>query len=72
MYEKMTVEEFMKVLGKFYNFEIWGWEGILNMIASLEYKNSKEFKNEGFDLLSDDSVRRANGIHDILKERGYY
>lgn len=55
--KKMTQKEFKRILEESnVNFEIWGYEGILNMIAG--YNN----------FLADDAEKRAgNGCSNIAK-----
>lgn len=71
--KKMTAKEFKQVLTDAgMNFEIWGWEGILNIISIHEDRNSNEMREKGLMAGADGCHRRADSIYNVLKARGYY
>ena len=71
--KKMTLKEFKDALVKAeMDFEYWGWEGILNMIAIEESYHEKEMTKMGLHAGARGCERRKQTIFDILKERGYY
>lgn len=70
--KKMTAKEFKEALNKagFY-MDVYGYEGILNMIAAQLYDDARELEHKS-NCLADLSRKQAMILHDILKERGYY
>ena len=68
--EKMTFDEFKAALeAADYPFEIWGFEGILNELILVCRK--------ACDDSADNTLRswytsRADILHDILEDRGYF
>jgi len=71
--KKMTAKEFKETLDKAgFDFNIYGYEGILNIVTCLSYDeaNRQEVKNNN--LLADYKRKQANVLHDILEARGYY
>ena len=71
--KKMTLKEFKEAFEKAgFNFSIWGYEGILNLISCLESRYAKEYEAKGKDMLDEMSRERAVILHQILNDRGYY
>ena len=71
--KRMTTKEFKDAFEKSgYNFEIFGWEGILNMLSSYEDFMAKQEQERGYDKLAQYAKKRADALFDILNERGYY
>jgi hypothetical protein len=70
--KKMKAKEFKEALNKagFY-MDIYGYEGILNMIAAQLYDDAHEQEHISI-CLADRSRKQARILHDILEERGYY
>ena len=70
---KMTNKEFREAFEQAgYNWDVWGYEGILNMISVLEQKNSDEAILRGCLPSARACLERSNKLYDILDERGYY
>lgn len=70
--KKMTLKEFKEAVNEISSFDIVGWEGILAMIERTCWENSKEAKRLGCETVFERERERANKLHDILEERGYY
>lgn len=66
--KKMTLKEFKAILAESEtSFEVFGYEGILNIITMcFDYKSQKEPDMREF------YARRSKAIYDALKARGYY
>lgn len=71
--KKMTLNEFKKGL-KLGDFDLnsYGWEGILNALVLLCFKDAEENRRKEHEALAKDLERRALAMHDYLKDRGYY
>ena len=69
--KKMTLKEFKQFFNEVYDFEIWGYEGILNMLACLESREEEEYIQRG-SCLAKPAFERWKKIHDELEKRGYY
>lgn len=73
MAKKMTAKKFWEVLeGAGYDKEIWGYEGILNIISIHETQKEREALKVGFDAAASESRRRADYIYDALDELDFY
>lgn len=70
--EKMTAKEFKEVFNQVSNFDVYGWEGILAMVERAFWENGKDAKKCGAESVYKYNTERANLIHDILEDRGYY
>lgn len=82
--KRMTAKEFKKIFNESgYSFEIWGWEGILNMLSiyhQLESDRSKEkaANTEDEELkgiytsCANSEEKRSFIIYNALKEFGFY
>lgn len=71
--KKMTQKEFKAVLEKVgMNFEVWGWEGILNMISGYNEFLSEEAIKMGSENVYRHEKNIADAIFDELDKRGYY
>ena len=68
----MTAKEFKEVFNQVSNFDVNGWEGILAMVERAFWENGKEGKRLGVNTIYEYNTERANIIHDILEDRGYY
>lgn len=68
--QKMTEKEFIAAFENAgFDFSVWGYEGILNQISSLYYRYAEEAKSK---LMRDFYGKKANKLHNLLEERGYY
>lgn len=71
MTKKMTLKEFKEVLKEAeIDLDIWGYEGILNIISGYYMHEVKEEKSMGINPKF--TERKAYAIYDILTERGFY
>lgn len=71
--KKMTLKQFKEVFEKAgFNFDVWGYEGILNLIESHEWYEYHHFKDENKQSLADMAHERIDIIHDELVKIGYY
>ena len=73
--KKMTNKEFRRVFTECYgDFEIWGYDGLLNIIClalSYQIKNLKETNGDMTSLIAREEERRHK-IWCYLKENGYF
>lgn len=68
--QKMTEKEFIAAFESAgFDFSVWGYEGILNQISSLYYRYAEETESK---FMRDFYREKANKLHNILEERGYY
>lgn len=73
MTKKMTAKEFKQAFTECgYDFDIWGWDGILNMIACYAIREEEHFVKEGNDCLARVEAKRHQKIHEYLDNRGYF
>lgn len=73
MAKKMTQREFKEIFeAAGFNFNIWGWEGILNMVSSFEAHEAEIARDMGFDAAAEANQERADIIFKELDNRGYY
>ena len=71
--KKMTNKEFKEILTNAgIQFDIYGYEGILNMIATYKRQMAEKFFEEGYESLSRNYEDCANYLHDELEKRGLY
>lgn len=72
--KKMTVKEFNEALEKAdFNMNIYGYEGILNIIICKLYAEVCELEANNDDAEYTEYKRtQANVLHGILEARGYY
>lgn len=71
--KKMNAKEFKEALNKAgFDMDIYGYEGILNMITSQLYNDANEMDARRNNVLANLSRKQANILYNILKERGYY
>lgn len=70
--KKMTQKEFKEIFNQIADFDIYGWEGILGLIERACWENGKQARENGCISVYKHETERANIIHDILEERGYY
>lgn len=70
--KKMKAEEFEKIMSDCgYDFEVFGYEGILNYISILAKEASITYYNESH-VLAAVTKNTYDVIYASLKERGYY
>lgn len=68
--QTMTEKEFIAAFERAgFNFNVWGYEGVLNQISSLYFRYAEETKSK---VLKELYSKRANVLHDILEQRGAY
>lgn len=73
MAKKMTCKEFKEALNAVgMDFEVWGWEGILNQLVLAEKHSADDMNSRGLVHAGSANQRRADAMHDILKQRGFY
>ena len=73
MSKKMTLKEFKEIFNECgHNFEVWGYEGILNLIAIADYQDAKDMEKEGLMAGAKALRSKANYITNVLEERGYF
>lgn len=71
--KKMTQKEFKEVFESAgFIFDIWGWEGILNMIAMSERTMAENSRNNGSIYTAKSCEESAEIIFKALEARGYY
>lgn len=71
--KKMTCKEFKQAFTSCgYDFEIWGWDGILNMIACYATREADYQRSRGCDCLAELEEQRRHKIHDYLNARGFF
>ena len=82
---KMTAEEFIQILNESdIDFEIYGYEGILNMLSIYSTYEADKYETHAMLETENENVRRgilgvkklydnrAYVLHDALAKRGYY
>ena len=68
--KKMTFKEFKQIFNDAgMDFDIWGYEGILNEISIAQNAMAEETEH---DVLKEMYYNRSRFIHTKLKERGHY
>ena len=71
--KKLTNKEFKTFLTESgIDFDIWGYEGILNYVIRCLYHDYREETEKGFTVSAELDRERANKLFDILEKRGYY
>ena len=71
--KKMTLKEFKEALSAgSTDFEVFGYEGILNLIQIAQTKLADDSEANGSTILPDYYRRHRDALYNILKERGYY
>ena len=76
--EKMIAKDFIEALNEAgYDFEIYGWEGILNLICLYSRYQVEKYKDKheddgGYLGLAKLENDRASKLHAILDRRGYF
>lgn len=69
----MTNKEFKKILKDAgMDFNVYGYEGILNKLSILSDYKRKEYEKNGNELLAKLEYDSAEAIYEALKNRGYY
>lgn len=72
-YKKMTLKEFKEAFESVgFTFEVWGWEGILNLIACEEKMASERSARMGCRYSAAHELERSEKIEMLLKDRGFY
>ena len=70
--KKLTNKEFKSILTECgIDFDIWGYEGILNYVIRCLYNDAKQEIEKGFIASAELDRERANKLYDILEQRGY-
>ena len=73
MANRMTKKKFLEVFeAAGFDFDVWGWEGILNMISCHESYSADLAERDGFLAAAKGNRERADYIFDVLKDLGYY
>ena len=73
MKKKMTLKEFKEIFNESgHDFELWGWEGILNLVAIADYQDAKDMAKEGLMAGANGLRTKANYITNVLEERGWF
>lgn len=71
--QKMTKKEFIEVFeAAGFSFEVWGWEGILNMIAGYNDFLAQDAAKLGQNKIVEMELKKAKYIEEYLSKRGYY
>lgn len=72
--KKMTVKDFKDALESAagMNFDNWGWEGILNLIACEAQYAAADEASKGLNAIATHNRARATSIEMYLAARGYY
>lgn len=71
--DKMSLEEFIEILNRTENdFDILGFEGILNGLELLKWMQADNEAKAGCDVLSEMYSRQARMLHAELKKVGYF
>ena len=72
--KKMTTKDFKEAFTSCgYDFGIWEWEGILNMIAYYANLCAERYaKQEKYEACERIERERAHAIHEYLDARHYY
>lgn len=70
---KMTKKEFLEIFeAAGFSFEVWGYEGILNMIAGYSSYLSKDAARRGSAKIAAHIKEQGDIIEAALTARGYY
>lgn len=74
MAKKMTVKEFKQALEDYaeMNFDVWGWEGILNLLIGAHRYTAEFSRKLGGYRVAESDERIANQLQDFLRSKGYY
>ena len=71
--KSLTLKQFWTILEKAdMPRDIYGLEGILNILCIGEWSEADRQKARGCKVLEDLAVKRANIIHDSLADLGYF
>lgn len=71
--KKMTQKEFKEILEQAgISLEVYGWDGILNLISMVKNYQAEEYKAKGQTTLSDMTMEESDTIYRALLSRGYY
>jgi hypothetical protein len=71
--KKMTAKEFEEVFTNLYgNFEIWGYEGILNCMACLARYDADDLARHNCPHAAASNQKKHDDIVQYLTVRGYY
>lgn len=71
--KRMTNKEFKEIFNKYYgNFDNWGYEGVLTILALNSYREAEEYKAKGLKNLYKASIGTANSITEVLRKREYF
>ena len=71
--KKMTAKEFKEALNTAgVNFDVFGFEGILNTLSIKYAKDSEEYSYKGLKAAAAGTYEQSKILYNILNERGYY
>ena len=71
--KKMTCKEFKEALdnaGMY--FDVWGWEGILNMLSAYNGYTAREALGLNCDVAARHDQKISDKMYETLAARGYY
>ena len=69
----ITSKEFKQILKDTGNdLEVFGYEGIINMMSGYYGYLADKYKEENNTILHDMFQKKANDLYDVLKVNGYY
>ena len=69
----MTANEVKTILTDAgYDFRIWNWDGVLNMICAYSYHEARDLAAKGNTVLAKVYENRAGIIFDALEAAGYF
>lgn len=73
MKKKMNATEFKEALTLAgVDFDILGYEGVLNALSIFYDYKAKDYSNRGFEAIAKDKKKIANKLYGTLCTRGYY
>lgn len=73
MKNKMNATEFKEALTLAgLDFDILGFEGVLNALSMFYDYKAEEYSNSGFEAIANDKKKIANKLYGTLCTRGYY
>ena len=73
--KEMTAQEFIESFNMAFgddSFKYYGFDGILNMIARLNWYDYEDYSKRGIEILAESSSNTASKIHSLLASRGFY
>lgn len=71
--KKMTNKEFKEALTTCgFDFDIWGYDGILNLVIMSQRLQADKDQKNGYPTLAKCEYERADALQDLLRARGFY